>query len=200
MHTLSTSFVLGYHGCDHAVGERLLNGEAFKKSTNLYDWLGHGIYFWEANPVRGLEYAKDIKKQPGRGAGKITKPAVVGAVIDLGLCLDLTTSAGVEQVKIADKLYRDVVTKADAPLPTNSSDKLRRNLDCAVMEWLHKTRADTDQPPVDTVKGVFIEGDPIYPTAGFYMRTHVQLCVCNPDCIKAVFRVPNRHLETMGSV
>ena len=35
--------------------ERLLAGEPFQKSINDYDWLGHGIYFWEANPLCGLE-------------------------------------------------------------------------------------------------------------------------------------------------
>jgi hypothetical protein len=49
MHELSSSFVLGYHGCDKKVGERVLAGERLKPSENEYDWLGHGIYFWEAN-------------------------------------------------------------------------------------------------------------------------------------------------------
>ena len=59
MHRLTSAFVLGYHGCDHSVGERLLAGTAFKLSDNDYDWLGPGIYFWEANPLRGLEFAQE---------------------------------------------------------------------------------------------------------------------------------------------
>ena len=54
MHRLSTAFVLGYHGCDQSIADRLLAGGAFRKSRNDYDWLGHGIYFWEANPLRGV--------------------------------------------------------------------------------------------------------------------------------------------------
>ncbi len=42
MHRLSSCFVLGYHGCDRDVGERLLAGEAFQPSDNDYDWLGPG--------------------------------------------------------------------------------------------------------------------------------------------------------------
>jgi len=198
VHTLATTFVLGYHGCDETVAERLLSGEDFRASTNLYDWLGHGIYFWEANPIRGLEYAKELKRKPVRGAGAITTPQVVGAVIDLGLCLDLTTAAGVDQVKIAHKRYVEIVNKAGAELPQNSEDMLRRNLDCAVIEQLHKIREDAGEPPIDTIKGVFTEGKPIYATAGFFRKTHVQICVRNSDCIKGVFRVPKRHL-TSGS-
>lgn len=59
MHRLSTSFVLGYHGCDRKVGERLLAGEDFRPSENEYDWLGPGVYFWESNPDRALEFAQE---------------------------------------------------------------------------------------------------------------------------------------------
>lgn len=58
MHALSASFILGYHGCDEAVAEKVLAGEDFKPSDNDYDWLGSGIYFWEANPQRGLTLPK----------------------------------------------------------------------------------------------------------------------------------------------
>lgn len=60
MHSLSTSFVLGYHGCDASVGERLLRNSPFKNSENSYDWLGHGIYFWESNPDRALDWAREV--------------------------------------------------------------------------------------------------------------------------------------------
>jgi hypothetical protein len=49
---LTTSFILGYHGCDADVATRLIEGEPFKASENDYDWLGPGIYFWESNPQR----------------------------------------------------------------------------------------------------------------------------------------------------
>jgi hypothetical protein len=45
-------------------------------------------------------------------------------------------------------------------------------------------------PPVDTIKGVFTEGLPVYPNAGFREKTHIQIAVRSPACIKGVFRVP----------
>ena len=81
MHRLSSCFVLGYHGCDTDVGEQLLAGEAFQPSDNDYDWLGPGIYVWEANPRRGLEFATEAMRRRGSG---ISQPFVIGAVIDLG--------------------------------------------------------------------------------------------------------------------
>ena len=72
--------VFGYHGTDPAFAERLIRGEVsiadWSPSTNEYDWLGHGIYFWEYAPDRAREWA-------GKGG-------VVGAIIRLGECLDLT--------------------------------------------------------------------------------------------------------------
>ena len=63
MQRLSFGFVLGYHGCDLSIGEKLLGGTPFKASQNDYDWLGPGIYFWEANPIRGLDYAREAMRR-----------------------------------------------------------------------------------------------------------------------------------------
>jgi hypothetical protein len=35
--------VIGYHGCDAAVAERLLAGAPFTLSANNFDWLGRGV-------------------------------------------------------------------------------------------------------------------------------------------------------------
>jgi hypothetical protein len=165
-----------------------LGGGAFRPSHNDYDWLGDGIYFWEANPIRGLEYATELRDL--RRGPKITKPFVVGAVIDMGLCLDLTTSAGINHVRDAHKRLVEVSDAADAPLPKNSRDQMRRNLDCAVIRMVHKIRDEGGEPPIDTIRGVFLEGDPVFEGSGLRAKTHIQICVCNPKNIKAVFRVP----------
>jgi hypothetical protein len=166
----------------------VLSGQPFKPSNNSYDWLGPGIYFWEANPRRGLDYAKELKQRK-RGP-KIEDPAVVGAIIELHLCLDLTTLAGIEQVKIAHRELTRVFDAAGQRPPRNNPDGLRRNLDCAVIRYLHEIRQREGKPAIDTVKGIFMEGEPIYAGSGFHEKTHVQISVCNPDCIKGVFRVP----------
>jgi hypothetical protein len=193
MHTLSAAFILGYHGCDATTAEKLLSGQDFKFSNNNYDWLGSGIYFWEANPKRGLEFAQELA---GLDRGpKITDPAVVGAVVDLDFCLDLTTSAGLDQVNVAFQRLEKINEASEKALPENNEDGLRRNLDCAVIQMLHLIRDEKEMPPIDSVKGVFVEGDPVYCKSGFHHKTHIQICVCNPDCIKGVFRVPQRFLD-----
>lgn len=192
MHRLTSSFILGYHGCDRRVGERLLAGKAFKPSNNDYDWLGPGIYFWEANPVRGLEFAEEASK---RKTSNISKPFVVGAVIELALCLDLTTSSALDWVRIAYESLVDVTRVAGLDLPSNSKDELRRNLDCAVVRRLHTILETQKMPAIDTLKGVFTEGEPAYPGAGFREKTCIQIAVRNPQCIKGVSRVPQDQLH-----
>lgn len=191
MHRLSTSFVLGYHGCDVKVAEALLEGRAFKQSQNDYDWLGPGVYFWEANPQRGLDFAIEAS---ARKKSSIRNPTVVGAVIDLGLCLDMTTLGVIDMVKVAYDSLKGTLEAAGKDLPKNGDDLLLRRLDCAVVRRLHSI-LEEEATSLDTVRGVFIEGSPIYPNAGFNEKTHTQIAVRNISCIKGVFRVPEDQLR-----
>ena len=192
MHRLTSSFILGYHGCDRTVGEALLRGESFKVRDNDYDWLGPGVYFWESNPQRGMEFVREASLRRG---SKISKPFVVGAIIELGSCLDLTTSSGIDQIRIAHQSSLALSKAGGWELPRNSSDGLRRYLDCAVIRRLHGILDDNGMPPIDSVKGIFLEGAPAYPGSGFREKTHVQIAVCNLACIKGVFRVPPEDLR-----
>lgn len=36
---------------------------------------------------------------------------------------------------------------------------------------------------------MFTEGKPLYPGAGFHEKSHIQICVRNPNCIKGYFRI-----------
>lgn len=200
MHNLSTSFVLGYHGCDRAVGERLLENTPFKKSENDYDWLGNGIYFWEANPDRALAWAEELASRRKKGS-KPFEPFVVGAVINLGLCLDLLSSNGVHAVKEAHAGLVATAASSGVSLPRNEGgeDLLLRRLDCAVIQYLHTAREENGESSFDTVRAVFTEAKRLYDNSGFREKTHVQLCVVNPEMIKGVFRVPNHHFSKAKS-
>lgn len=87
MYTSRTGLVLGFHGTDESIVSSVLRGERdLKASENSYDWLRNGIYFWDNSPSRALAWAEELSKRP---KSKIKKPAVIGAIIDLGYCLDL---------------------------------------------------------------------------------------------------------------
>jgi hypothetical protein len=190
MPRLQTSFVLGYHGCDASVGEKVLAGEAdLLKSDKDYDWLGPGAYFWESDPLRAWEWA-----ERRAAMDKIANPFVIGAAIDLGNCLDLLARESLELLAVTYQHLVELISAAKdgRVLPENGKDddKLLRYLDCAVIRLLHAALEEREEAPFDTVRGLFTEGGHLYPGSGFKAKTHVQIAVCKPSSIKGYFRVP----------
>ncbi|CAN5404647.1 hypothetical protein BH09SUM1_BH09SUM1_17650 [soil metagenome] len=179
-------YVLGYHGCDAAVVKRVINGEEpLKPSENEYDWLGHGQYFWEENPGRAMAWAEESARLK---ASAIQRPAILGAVINLGRCLNLTNSGSLELVSQGYAHLQNTLRATGKPMPTNVGKGHRmRRLDCAVIETIHKVNIDQKLPAFDTVRAFFIEGEPLYPKAGFRRLDHVQICVRNPQMIEGYF-------------
>lgn len=183
------SFVLGFHGTEKATVDTVVSQKRrmhLDHSKRSYDWLGHGVYFWENDPARGLEWAASGKKNR-----KIKRPDVVGAIIDLGLCLDLTTQTGLEEVQLAYAAYQKSMHEAKQVMAQNSKgvDRVLRELDCAVIEVLHQLRLDDGAPPYDSIRAAFPEADELYNNAGFRAKNHIQLCILDEKkCIKGYFR------------
>jgi hypothetical protein len=187
----STSFVLGYHGCDEALAETVFAGrDVLRSSHNPYDWLGEGIYFWEHNARRAYDFACELRDRPRNPRQNALRPAVIGAVIDLGNCLNLLDSRSIELVRLA---YLDLVAfhrTAGTPLPVNSGaiDLLVRDLDCEVIHMVHRNQQDAGAPAFDTVRAAFAEGGALYENSGFSAKSHIQICVRNAASIKGYFR------------
>lgn len=196
MYPANPGLIIGFHGCDQSICDIIVSGQTMlKASRNNYDWLGHGIYFWENNYERAHEFAIN---PPGKG--KIQNPAVLGAVIDLQHCLDLLDK---KYLCLLRDSYIDLIShfkNHGMKLPLNriindSKDLLIRELDCAVIENLHKTINQRQLQQFDSVRGVFIEGQELYPGAGFNEKNHIQICIRNPNCIKGLF-VPRKELSS----
>lgn len=188
MYSKISNLVLGFHGCDESVYNKvIMKNEPLKPSTNDYDWLGNGIYFWEQNYERALEWAKMLVRM-----NKIQTPAVIGAVIDLGHCLNFMDS---HEIKFLKKQYYSLKAEFDLlgkELPKNenvgdSTDLLYRYLDCFIIQELHLDTDFRGEPAYDSVRGIFIEGKPIYENSGIHEKSHIQICIRNPNCIKGYF-------------
>jgi hypothetical protein len=98
------------------------------------------------------------------------------------------------------------------PLPQNQDlvhdkhkDKLLRNLDCAVIEFMHeqidkRTESDiqakgfSDYKIFDSVRGAFMEGGPAFKGSCISKKSHVQICIRNPNCIKGFF-LPRQEVD-----
>jgi hypothetical protein len=115
---------------------------------------------------------------------------VLGAIIDLKHCLDLTEFKNLQILKSGYETLKEMLETQGLQLPQNenaddSNDLLIRHLDCAVIETVHKNNEKINR--FDSVRGMFIEGDFVYPNAGFREKNHVQICIRNPNCIKGYF-------------
>lgn len=187
MYTARTGLVLGFHGTDESIVRAVINGEAeLQASSNKYDWLGNGIYFWDNSPSRALEWAERLSRRPD---SNIKHPAVLGAILDLDYYLDLLDYRNLKLVKSGYLTLQANLAARDEAIPANFSttDLLQRELDCAVLETLHETMSEADSQTFDSVRGMFSEGKKLYPNAGFREKDHIQICIRNLDCIKGYF-------------
>ena len=205
MYSKRSGLILGFHGCDKSLIDRIVSekGVNLKPSKNNYDWLGGGSYFWENNQQRALQFAQESKdrflnldddskeKYIKSGKSVIKTPAVLGAVIDLGYCLDLLDSEYLKVLKESFDLLCETHKVTGTEIPKNIRDSNgelpQRHLDCAVIESIHQFNKKKDKRIFDSVRGVFFEGQDLYPNAGFQEKNHIQIALRNPNCIKGYF-------------
>lgn len=170
-------FVFGFHGCDRATAESVLSGATtLQPSSNPYDWLGTGIYFWENAPQRALKWAQE-QNHP--------EPYAIGAVIQLRTCFNLMDTTSAAQLHAAYQKTSDRLSHSGLTLPTNKGK--HHALDMLIINMATLTAEQTGHT-YDAVRGAFIEGHPVFPGSTIHSDTHIQLCVRNPACIHAYFR------------
>ncbi len=178
--------ITGFHSCDKNIGLSVLNGKTdLRPSTNIWDWLGEGIYFWEQNPMRALEYAVESSQRKQFNKIPISIPFVLGANIELGNCLNLMEPESLSILKEAYEGLKSYCKESGVAMPENSLNN--RRLDCAVIMYAHQSRILKSEKPYDTVRCAFPEGDPVYPGTTLTSRGHIQVCVLNESLIKSYF-------------
>lgn len=179
------NLIIAYHGCDQKIAHDVVNLKYdLYDSTNDYDWLGNGIYFWENDPQRALEWAKKLQS--------VENPAVLGAIISPKRCLDLTTREDVDLVRGAYDLLTVKFAIENIEMPKNihignKNEKYNnyyRKLDCAVINLLHESLF-SNKP--DVIRALFPEGEEIYENSGFLQKTHTQIAVRDKNSIIGYF-------------
>jgi hypothetical protein len=121
---------------------------SWEPSTNEWDWLGHGIYFWEHAPERAFRWAEEKHSAHGQS------PAVLGAVVQLGRCFDLLNEAITTLLKDSHRALFDYFAEKGQRLPQNrGKDLRRRDLDCLVINGC-LNELDSRNLKYDTVQRV----------------------------------------------
>ena len=165
--------VVGYHGTRADRAEKIAGTGEFSPSRNDYDWLGHGVYFWEWAPLRAWQWARNRY-----GA----EAAVVEAHIQLGFCLDLTDIRYTDSLRAAYDGLREAYIRTGRVLPANR--RKARCLDCLVVNYV----CGVILGDCETVRAPFLEGDPIYDGSELLTQSHIQLVVRNSACIEPGLR------------
>ena len=84
-------------------------------------------------------------------------------------------------------------------------DLIIRELDCAVIEYMHQKISEQIQLDIgndgysrlqhfDTARGIFTEGGPAFDGAGIQAKNHIQVCIRNVNCIKGFF-IPRKEIK-----
>lgn len=175
-HIHSRMEIIGYHGTTRERAEKISQHGWVKPSNNDYDWLGPGTYFW----AFGLERAQHWAKERCESNGPAT-PAVIEVTIRPKNCLNLLNPGSTKELKEAYSILKKLHHCTGTPLPNNIQK--RHNLDCAVIQLLHKLRQSQGLPAYDCVLGAFEEGKKIFPGSAARQESHVQFVVCDISCI-----------------
>jgi hypothetical protein len=113
------------------------------------------------------------------------KPFVVGAVVQLGNCLNLVESSALDILTTAYAGLEELTGKLGVQMLTNRGQN--RALDCAVIKYINEANKQAGKAPYDSIRCAFPEGDAAYPGAMISKRLHIQICVCNSDVISGYF-------------
>lgn len=171
--------VYGFHGTSRERAIQIKR-HGFRASSNDYDWLGDGIYFWQDAPRRAREWAE---QRHGDAA------AVVGARLTLSReCMDLLDIDWWEQLEQAHALLLAEATRTKTPVPQQSSTSLAHRLDRAVINYSTRL-AKSKGLRIPAVRAAFTEGSPVYPQSAIYNRSHVQICVIEHGIMSDIFIV-----------
>lgn len=186
MSDIKSGYIIGYHGCDREVGLRLVNGtDDLTLSTNKWDWLGEGMYFWEEDPARAIQYSEENASGKQKNKVQAKVPFVVGAIVNLGNCLNLVE---VESVKILAEAYdglKQLIEVSGEAMPVNKEGN--RALDCAVINYIHQANKEKGLPAYDSIRCAFPEGAPAFAGSKITSLVHIQVCIRSVGQIKGYF-------------
>lgn len=156
-----------FHGTSVKIGSQIQATGVFQKADYPGSWLGTGIYFWEGDRDRAVQFA----------SGRFGRRYMVFKTrVRLGACLDLTQR---KWVPILRDAYAELAERS-----RHRHESLVRNLgrkhylDFQVLNHVCDTRGG-----FDTVRAAFRDGSRIYPTSELYDLSQIMIAVRNHSMI-----------------
>jgi hypothetical protein len=174
--------VLGYHATNTRAARTILRSGRFRESRNPYDWLGDGVYFWEAAPERAWEWAHSPRAQRRLGPDI----AIVGARIHLDRCIDFHDVVWHDQIKAVHDALRSRQAESGRRSPRQTA-RGEHGWDREVINRLADLIYRATGITVGVVRASFREpeDEPLFGGSALYRGAHVQLAVRDQWLIEA---------------
>jgi len=132
-----------------------------------------------------LDYAIRTANGDQKNKKPITIPFVIGAVINLGICLNLLDLEALQILRSAHSEIEQIYKEAGKEMPTND-DNIHK-LDCAVFRHIHKSRNEQGLKEYDTVRCAFQEDRAVYEGTSISSKLHIQISVLNIQMVEGYF-------------
>jgi len=160
--------VYGYHGTSKGSAQKIIE-RGFDLSTNDYDWLGTGIYFFQDAPMRAASWARE--RFPD-------SPAVIRSELTLLNCVDLLDIAWNPIIRETYDMFVKEYQKANIPVPLQNPQKSKAHrLDCAFFNYIVEKVFASKDVNIDSIRAVFNEGNRIYPNSAIFDHSHIQILI-----------------------
>lgn len=178
--------VYGYHGTSQEKAQEIID-RGFNLSTNDYDWLGTGVYFFQDAPVRALTWARE--RYPD-------SPAVIRSELVLENCIDLLDIDWYPIVRETYKMFVLEYERANIPLPRQNPQRSKAHrLDCAFFNYIVEKILEPQGETIGCIRAVFNEGDRIYPNSAIVDRAHIQILIRDLCLIKKSYLVEEDKID-----
>lgn len=160
--------IYGYHGTSAEAAAAILQ-DGFNISSNEYDWLGKGVYFWQDAPLRAWTWANQNYHD---------NPAVIRSSIRLENCMDLLD---IKWFPFIRRVYNSFVAEYESTnqtLPQQNPERSKAHrLDCAFFDYTVEKVLQPEGQIVKAIRSVFVEGDRIFPNSAVFDLAHVQIAI-----------------------
>ena len=172
--------VYGYHGTSRHKALEIID-RGFNLSTNDYDWLGTGVYFFQDAPVRALAWASE--RYPD-------SPVVIKSELALENCIDLLDINWNPIIQEAYTIFVSEYQKANKSLPLQNPQRSKAHrLDCAFFNYIVEKILEPQGETIGSIRAVFNEGDRIYPSSAIFDRSHIQILIRDLSLIKKSYLI-----------
>jgi hypothetical protein len=166
--------VTGYHGTSEKAALQILEGD-FKVSENSWEWLGHGIYFWQDAPYRALEWATEWLGRKGYKGPM----GVIAAKIDLRNFIDLLD---LKAMALLGSLAGDFLAQLEQDGRSLRNNPPLNRLDCGLFNFATNVLG-SQEIEVAGYRAACVEGERITPDSPIFDKSHVQIAVIDKTAI-----------------